>query len=179
MRITNMLALLLAFLTATNVFAQEPVNPEEANAQPVKKELLPYQKYPELPAFNILMADSTVFNTYMIPKGRPTVLMLFGTECDHCQHFTEAMSKAIDSLKNVDIYMVTFGSLDAVRVFKDKYACKCSNIHIGLDYENFFPRFYGAEYVPFIVLYDKKKRFNGVFEGNTIDQLYRALRYKP
>lgn len=136
-------------------------------AQTKTRDSLPYQKYPTLPAFNLLMLDSqTVFNTYDIPKGKPTLLMFFSPDCDHCKMLTDSLLNHMDELKKANIYMLTPMALSAIRDFYNKMNLRAyPNITIGKDYEMFFPRYYGAYYVPFLAIYDRKKKLVRSFEG--------------
>jgi len=142
-------------------------------------ELLPYQKHPTLPAFYILLQDSsTIFNTYYIEEGRPTVLMFFSPDCEHCQQFTKGLIEHMDSLKEVQFFLFTPMSLAMLRPFAEKMKLKnYKNMMVGKDYQFFFPQFYGAKYVPYIAVYDRQKKFVKMFEGNVkIEELMKVMR---
>lgn len=143
------------------------ISASSSYAQGNAADSLPYIKYPTLPAFKLLMQDSeTVFNTYAIPEGKPTLLMFFSPDCDHCQMVTDTLIKHIDELKDVQIYMLTPMSLTAIKGFYEKMGLKkFKNIVVAKDYEIFFPRFYKAYYVPFLVAYDRHKKYVKSFEG--------------
>lgn len=160
--------ILLSFLS----HAQKP-----AEGKP-QRDSLPYQKYPKLPAFNILLQDSaTIVNTYHIPEGKPTVLVFFSPDCDHCQQFTKAMMGKMDSLKNVNIYLFTPMSLALLKPFaKELNAGSYKNVTIGKDYQYFFPSFFGTSYVPHVAVYDQKKMFIKMWEGKVkIEDLMAQL----
>lgn len=141
---------------------------KKGDAADKKRDSLPYQKYPTLPAFNLLELDSsTIFNTYNIPEGKATVLMFYSPDCDHCQHFAQDIMKHMDSLDKANFYLLTPMTITASKEFEEKYHTKdFKNIHLYKDYEFFFPRFYGANYVPFIAVYDKHKKLLKTYEGN-------------
>jgi len=150
-----------------------------AQQEPVKDTTLPYKKYPTLPAFSILMMDSVKqFNTYNIPEGKPTMLVMFSPECDHCQRFVKDMMANMDSLNNVQIYMITFLTLPSLRAFYAKNEWKkYKNITAGKDHKYFFMDFYKPKSVPFIIVYDKHKKLVTSFEGNVkITELIAATR---
>lgn len=150
-------------------------------AQQVKNDTLPFQKYPSLPAFNILLLDSsTVFNTYNVPQGKPTVLMFFSPDCDHCEMQTDSILKHMDAMKNVNFYLFTPLSLAQTRVFYNKLGLKkYPNITVGQDSQFFFPAFYGTSYVPYIVVYDRNKKLVKGWEGGVkIPELLSALGIK-
>jgi thioredoxin-related protein len=143
--------------------------------------LKPYQKYPKLPAFNIRMMDSvTVFNTYNIPEGRKTMIVFFSPDCKHCQSLVKHLLKGMDSLENVQFYMITpVHSMTDLRNFYEKYhLAEYKNIKlVGRDYEFFFGTFYGIKVVPDLALYDEHKMLIKLFEGNVpIAELYKYTR---
>jgi len=160
--------LLVPFLSQ----AQKP-----AAAKP-ERDSLPYQKYPRLPAFNILLQDSaTIVNTYNIPEGKPTVLVFFSPDCDHCQQFIKGLTTKMDSLKDVGLYLFTPMSLSLLRPFaKEQKLASYKNITVGKDYQFFFPPFFGAAYVPYVAVYDRKKMFVKMWEGKVkIEELMAKL----
>jgi hypothetical protein len=83
----------------------------------------------------------------------------------------------MDSLKGVQIYMFTPMSLSMLKPFAAQMKLKdYKNITVGKDYEYFFPAFYGANYVPYLVIYDRKKKFVKMWEGGAkMDELMKVL----
>jgi len=131
------------------------------------RDSLPYLKYPNLPAFNLLSPDSSkVFNTFYIKEGKPTVLFFFSPDCEHCQITTKRMLEKMDSMKQADFYFFTYMRLPFLRAFIEEYHLnKYPNIITGQDYQFFFPKFYGATTVPYLVVYDRQKKFVKLFNG--------------
>ena len=138
-----------------------------AFAQTPTDTIPPYRKHPTLPAFNILLMDSSkTFNTFNIKEGKSTLLIMFSPECDHCQKMMDEMVQKMDSLSQVNIYLTTFMNLTSLRTFYDKMGLsKYKNITPGKDYTYFFMDFYKTKFVPFVVVYDKKKKLVKSFEG--------------
>lgn len=136
---------------------------------PAKEPQLPYMSDQSLPAFNILEQDSTtVFNTGKLPSGNPIILMYFSPDCEHCQHMTEDILKNMDSLKQTTFVMLTALPFDKMRNFYQYYKLgNYKNITVGRDYEFFFSRHYGSQYVPYLAIYDRHKRLVKVFDGGT------------
>lgn len=138
---------------------------------------LPYQKYPTVPAFNIMLPDSsTIVNTYNIPEGKPTLIMFFDPECKHCQAETKMLLNNMDSLKDIRFYMITsVHDFSKIRNFYNEYHLgDYKNIEVvGRDYEYFFITYYGVKFVPDMVLYDGHKKLVKFFEGHvTPHELY-------
>jgi thioredoxin-related protein len=155
------IVLALFSLFCFSAFAQESVNMAKDTTTP------PYLKYPDMPAFKIRLADSvTVINTFNIKKGRPTLLILFGADCEHCKQFTDSLVKHIDSFKDANIYMFTFSPFPDLRKFIEEHKLKeYKNITMGNDAELFFPGFYKVSSVPGIAVYDKNKKIVKLFTG--------------
>lgn len=166
------LLLLLPLLIALKAGAQRPP------AEKPQRDSLPYQKYPTLPAFNILLQDSaTIVNTYYAKEGKPVVLVFFSPDCDHCQQFTKSLASKMDSLKDVQVYLFTPMYLSLLRPFaKELKLADHKNVVIGKDFQYFFPSFYGANYVPYVAVYDRKKKFVKMWEGKVkIEELMDVL----
>ncbi len=166
-----------ACLLSMNVYGQKK-NRAKDDSLTQKTDSLPYQKYPTLPAFNILLRDSvTIFNTYNIPEGKPILIMFFDPECGHCKDETKRLLAGMDSLKDIRFYMITsVHDFKKLRDFYDEYHLgDYKNIEVvGRDYEYFFITYYGVKFVPDLVLYDAHKNLVKFFDGHvTVDELYR------
>ncbi len=129
---------------------------------------LPYLKYPTLPAFNLISQDSSkVFNMFNAREGRPIVLFFFSPDCEHCQVTTTRIMEKMDSMQNADFYFFTFMPLSLLRPFAEQHHLNGhKNIMVGKDYQYFFPQFYGATTVPYIVVYDRHKKFVKLYENS-------------
>ena len=150
---------------------------DQKDKTPEKTDSLPYQKYPTLPAFNIVLLDSTtVFNTYNIPEGKPILIMFFDPDCKHCKAETRMLLSGMDSLKDIRFFMITsVHDFKRIRDFYDEYRLSdYKNIEVvGRDYEYFFITYYGVKFVPDLVLYDSHKNLVKYFEGHvTVKELY-------
>jgi hypothetical protein len=142
------------------------------------EEVPTYQKYPALPAFNILLTDSsTIFNTYNLPAGTPVVLMLFDPECKHCRDLTRMLVASMDSLKDVNFCLVTANhDMQAIRRFATDLKLEgIKNIvALGQDYEFFFLSFYKVSHVPDLAVYNADKKFVALLQNKTtIEELYK------
>ena len=142
------------------------VNALAASAQE-KRDTAPYLKFPKLPAFMLLMPDSgEVFNTYYIPEGKPTVLIFFSPDCEHCQQTAKSIVAKKDSLKEVQFYFFTPVRLELLKNFiTDTKLMELNHVKAGKDFDTFFPVYYSTQYVPFIAVYDAQKRFVRKWEG--------------
>lgn len=127
----------------------------------------PYRRNPGIPPFDLLKVDSSTHLTKAdINVHKKTIIMFFSPECSHCQHQTEDMIAAIDSLKDIQIVMATYQPFEEMVEFNKKYGLeKYKNIKLGRDSKYFMPPFYRMRSLPHLALYDKDKYITG-FEGN-------------
>ncbi len=172
----KLLLFLLLIACGTTNYAQEH------QAQQPTRDSLAYKLYPGLPAFNIRLLDSfTVFNTYNIPKGRPSLLVLFEPDCKHCQDVTRELLKNMDSLSNIDFYWVTPApSMSRLREFNNEYKLAgYKNIKVvGRDYEFFYIDYFGVNSYPDFALYDEQKKFVHLFQGRVTSKDLWAYTHK-
>jgi thioredoxin-related protein len=128
----------------------------------------PFRKNPGIPSFDLLKTDSSTHLTKAdLNAKRKTLIMFFSPECTHCQHQTEDMLAAIDSLKDIQIVMATYQPFEEMVAFNQKYGIeKYSNIKLGRDIKYFFPPFYQMKSLPHLALYDSKGNYITGFEGN-------------
>jgi thioredoxin-related protein len=128
----------------------------------------PFRKNPGIPAFDLLKTDSSTHLTRAdIEAKRKTIIMFFSPECTHCQHQTEDIIAAIDSLKDIQIVMATYQPFEEMVAFNKKYSIeKYSNIKMGRDTKYFFPPFYQMKSLPHLALYNDKGNYITSFEGN-------------
>ncbi len=172
------------FWLSVSAFAQQHIALDHRPIMPnTNRDSLPYNLYHDLPAFNIRNLDSfSIFNTFSIPKGRPSLLILFDPDCKHCQMFTDELMKGMDSLTNIDMYWCTSSSnFAALRNFvKEHEFSKYKNIKVvGRDYEFFFSDYYGANFIPDMALYDENKKFVKLYQTHvTVTELYDVTHKK-
>ncbi len=141
--------------------------------------LAPYLRNPVLPQFSILQPDSvTWFTKNDLKSGRKSMIMLFSPDCDHCKKQTDIIVDNIDKLKELEIVMTTFQTVEKMRRFYEKYGlAKYPNIHVGRDVRYFFGPFYRFRYSPFLAIYDEREQLIKVYEGGAKrDRLLEVLR---
>jgi thioredoxin-related protein len=116
-----------------------------------------YFKSPYIPAFNIRkVPDSSSFTNNMLQKGKPTILVFFDPDCDHCQEATKGFTSKIDRFKDVQILMVTIMQFDRTKKFyKDFKISDFPNITVTRDVIYDLPKFYMVHTIPDVYVYDK------------------------
>lgn len=147
--------LLLLILSATVSAQQDSLN------------IPPYKRFPTVPPFKLLKADSISFFTKAdLKKNKAVLLVIFSPECEHCQHETEEIIKHIDDFKKIQIVMTTTWPLSMMKNFCTKYNLeRFDNITAGQDINYMLPSYYSIRNMPFLAFYDKKGKLIDTFEG--------------
>jgi thiol-disulfide isomerase/thioredoxin len=125
----------------------------------------PYLKDKNLPAFNLLLPDSTYFTPDQLPKYDFTTIIYFSPDCGHCQHTAKELVHSMDSLKNVFFVFVAYKSLDDIKGFASYYGLdKFQNVRFGRDPKYYVPSFYRVEATPFVAIYNRNRELVKVFD---------------
>jgi peroxiredoxin len=150
-----------------------------ASAQTLPPDSPAYKRFPSIPPFTIMQADSSNLTKDNL-KHQPTLIMYFSPDCDHCKHQWAEMEKQMDELKKYQIVMVTYQPFgEMVDFYKEHKIAGYSNVKMGRDTKFFLPPFYKIKSLPFQALYDKKGELITTFEGNVdITKVLKAFTRK-
>ncbi len=148
------LFLISVFFTAVNVMAQDSL--------PV------YKRFPTVPPFKIIsVADSSFFVKSDLKNKKPTMIMIFSPDCDHCQHATRDLLANAERFKKTQVIMAAYAPYEMVKKFyQDFNIASQPNITMGIDQGYFLTSFYGIKSFPSVFFYDKKGKLTGLFERN-------------
>ncbi|WP_207510212.1 TlpA family protein disulfide reductase [Longitalea luteola] len=151
-----------------------------ASAQTVAPDSPAYKRFPTVPPFTILQADSTTLSKDKLARHQPTIIMYFSPDCDHCKHQWADMQKRMKDLSKFQIIMVTYQPFEEmVAFYKEQNIASYPNIKMGRDTKFFLPTFYKIQNLPFQALYDKNGTLVTTFQGNVkIDKLLAAFNEK-
>lgn len=122
-----------------------------------------------IPPVDLLMIDSTTrLNTANLPAGGPFVVFGFSPYCVHCQAMTRDIIKNIDQFKNIRIYYITTDPFDQMTAFYKAFRLsRFPNIYMGRDLKDTFLKYFKAPGVPYMVIFDSKKRVKTVMSGQS------------
>ena len=126
-----------------------------------------YFKIPTIPAFNLIkIPDSSSFVNDQLQKNKPTLVIFFAPDCDHCQHATKELTEKIDQLKNVQILMVAGMDFSTVKKFYEDYKlADYPNITVTRDPLFKLPQYYSVHSIPDVYVYDKKGKYMNHFKN--------------
>jgi len=119
-----------------------------------------------------------MFATKDLSKSKPTIIIYFAPDCEHCQALIKELIKKINSFKNSQIILASFESLQQVNTFEKDYGLKTYPfIKTGIENPVFFFRYYyHLENTPFTALYDKNGKFVISYKKQTpVDDLIKHL----
>jgi hypothetical protein len=123
-----------------------------------------------LPHLKMLAMDSS---TRLLPDdapaGCPVILMYFDPECEHCVKETGDLMQHLAELKPAKVYMVSnTTSHESLQAFYQKnHLNRSEGIFFGEDYNYSFFRLYKPTTVPYIAIYNSKKRLVKIYQGET------------
>jgi thiol-disulfide isomerase/thioredoxin len=123
----------------------------------------------ELPAFNLLLLDSTSrFNTADIAAGQPFIVFGFSPTCKHCQAETKDIIEHMDQLKNIKVYFVTGDKFTDMKMFYRYFnLARFPDIVMGRDEKFTFFKTFKVATIPFAAIFDSHKRLIEAFPYQT------------
>jgi uncharacterized membrane protein YphA (DoxX/SURF4 family) len=122
-----------------------------------------------LPSFTLLLSDSlTHLNTADIPEGKSFIVVGFSPYCPHCQAEIIDIIHHIRQFGDRQIYFVTPYPYSDLKKFSTFYHLeKYPNIIAGVDIKNTFMAYFKARAIPYVTIFDPKKRLKEVMPGQT------------
>jgi thioredoxin-related protein len=126
-----------------------------------------YLRFPTIPPFKLTkVPDSTMFTKDNLKKKRPTIVMVFSPDCEHCQQMTKEITANIKLFKKAQIVMATPLEFNYVKKFYEEYKiADYPNITMGRDPSYFLGTFYKVRSFPAIFIYNKKGQLVNWFTG--------------
>ena len=138
-----------------------------------------YLRFPFVPSFKLTkVSDSTYFTKPDLKKNKPTVIIIFSPDCEHCQEETKSLTANIHLFKKAQVVMSSPTEYQFLRKFYDEYKIAGHpNITMGRDPGYYLGTFYKVRSFPAIFVYDKKGYLVKSFSGETpIQDIADALK---
>ncbi len=124
-----------------------------------------YIKNKAMPYFAMRLIDSSMTYRSRFPKKMPVLLVYFNPDCDHCKDEAKQLMEHKDDFKKLYMVFISTASLPSIKTFADTFDIQGKNIIIGRDEAYKLPPFYSIRFAPFVVLYNKEKNIENVYEG--------------
>lgn len=112
----------------------------------------------KIPDFSFLTLDGNIFSKKDLHNGLSTVFIYFNSECDYCQNEAKYIKENLRLFKNVQFVFVSEEKEDIILKFAKKYKLNSENfISFLSDNNNLFIENFGANSVPYILIYDRNQ----------------------
>lgn len=123
------------------------------------QEIPPFLKNRQLPAFELLLTDSSTYSSKKPYNYSFYTLIYFSPDCPHCIETTQQLIKRSDSLQNSLIVMAAYKTVEELRTFSNAYHLNLfPNVLVGRDSRYFIAPFYSISYTPFVAVYDANRK---------------------
>lgn len=127
----------------------------------------PYLKTKQLPNFNLLSMDSTLFTQTVLKNEKHTIVMLFNPDCEHCHKQITLFISMHEVLQQVQLILASTETLDKIKVFYNRFKLyKYPALFIGKDYKYFFGGFYQPKTIPVLAFYNQQNELTFFNQGN-------------
>lgn len=133
------------------------------------------QEINELPYLSYQTLKGDTVSTRTLPGG--TILILFNTECDHCQREAKEISEKIEAFKNYELLFIAADSVHKIDNFSKTYKLDDKpNVKFGrAEYQDVFMNF-GSIPTPSVYIYSRERKFVKSFLGETpVEELIKYL----
>jgi len=144
-------------------------------SQPKKESEIPRQEINELPYLNYKTLEGAPQSTRTLPGN--SILILFNTDCDHCQQEAKEISDKREAFKNYELLFIASDSLHKIESFAKTYGLADDpNVTFGwAEYRDVLQNFGGIS-TPAIYIFSREKKFVKSFFGQTpIEELIKYL----
>ena len=165
-RSNRIFLLLIVAIAATIILNACSLSQEKkAAGQPVQN---------DLPDMSITLLDGTLLKT----KGLPgkTVLVLFQTDCDHCQREATDIERNILGFSTSTLYFITSSSIAEIEKFARDYKLnEHKNVHFASTSTENILNSFGPIETPSIYIYSNEHRLVKSFNGEV--SIAEVLKY--
>lgn len=113
-----------------------------------------------LPAFEMRLSTGKIFSSTNVSPERPTILIYFAPDCEHCQVLMKQIFSQINTFKKTQMILVTFEPVQVLPAFEKQFHTeKYPNIKVGSEVKPLFlQKYYQLQHTPFTVLFDKNNK---------------------
>jgi thiol-disulfide isomerase/thioredoxin len=113
-----------------------------------------------IPEFNFTTIDNKEFTNSNLEIDKNTIFIYFNSTCDFCQHEAQSISDNLNSFKNTQLVFISNESKDIIQSFAENYQLHNKNqITFLYDSLDTFSTQFDATSIPYLLIYDKDKKF--------------------
>lgn len=134
-----------------------------------------------MPGFTFYAYENDApFTNDDIEEGKKSIVVLFDTNCSHCQAEIDSIGKHYNDFKQLNFYLVTLDAKPEIEKFMSTYGKGLNgkkNVTVLLDTAHeFIPKFQPTKY-PALYVYSENKKLIKYFAGqNDIKEIIEAAK---
>lgn len=130
-----------------------------------------------IPEFELQTLDSIPFTNANLKLNVNTIFIYFNSECDFCQHEAKSISDNLNEFKTVQFVFISIEDIDIIKQFSIKYKLNNKpNITFLYDNSSAFTTQFGAQSIPYILIYDSNQKLIKKHKGQlNANGILRAL----
>lgn len=115
------------------------------------------EKLERIPKFELSRLDGVNFSEKNLNENLATIFIYYNSTCDFCQHEAENIVDNINEFNNVQFIFISAESKKNINEFAIKYKLnEISNITFLQDKEQVFAKKFGANFIPYNIIYNEK-----------------------
>jgi peroxiredoxin len=109
--------------------------------------------------------------------GKPTLIILFNSDCEHCQYEAGQLQKRHSEFKTANVYMLTTETPVRAQAFARQYGLDTlSMMHVGTLTQEEAHKAFGPTSVPHLFIYGPDGQLRKEYKGETkIDAVLKYL----
>lgn len=145
---------------------------DQASRKPAEN---PNQEINELPYLDYKTLSGESSSTRNLPGA--SILILFNTDCDHCQREAKEIAEKSEAFKNYELLFIAADSVHHIENFAKTYnLTNKPNIKFGqAEFQDVFVNF-GSIPTPAIYVYSRERKFVKSFLGETpVEEVIKYL----
>lgn len=129
----------------------------------------------QLPILPIKLLNGETIDTQSLPGN--TILILFFTDCDHCQREATAIREHIEAFKKYNLYFLSSNTQEQIVKFSNDYQlASLPNVKLAQAESTKIIQTFGAIPTPSLYIYSTEKRLVKQFNGETsIEEIIKFL----
>ena len=129
----------------------------------------------DLPYLQTILLDGKNVDIRQLPGN--TIIILFFTDCDHCQREATAIREKLNSFKKYDLYFLSSNSDEEILKFSKEYKLiNLPNVKFGRVDGGKVIQTFGAIPTPSVYIYSSERKLVKQFNGETnVEEIIKFL----
>jgi peroxiredoxin len=166
---------LLFLVLAVHFFGCEQKPKSDEHAVAAANEPSKVVEKDERPVMQINLSDGRQIEPKTLNK--PSILIFFQPDCDHCQHEAQDIEKRLSEFSAYEIYFISSHPMEVIQQFAKDYKLEDKpNVFFGSTSVESVLNNYGAISAPSIYVYTAEGKLKKSFNGQTdVQQIIQML----